>query len=59
VPATPPTNHERSPATAGDQGVDKLIDEDLVDDEDPDENPEAVHELHDALAADIASRHTD
>jgi hypothetical protein len=47
MPDPPAADHQAPPA-AGDKPVDDVVDEDL-DDADPDEDPEAVHELHDRL----------
>jgi hypothetical protein len=45
---TPAEAHEPSPPAAGEKPVD-VVDQDLDEDDDPLEDPEAVHELHDRL----------
>jgi hypothetical protein len=47
-PAALPAHQQQTPV-AGDQAVDDVVDQELDDDEIPDEDPEAVHELHDRL----------
>jgi hypothetical protein len=49
TPAAPDADHEGPPPAAGDKPVAAVDEDDLDEDADPGEDPEAVHELHDRL----------